>query len=105
MKASSSATAQIAEVEARLEKKILAAVQSKDQDASMEPPVVDERVSRLEAQMQQMATHQQQVDSRLGQMQQQIDTQGQQFNNALDSKLNEQMSRIEALLTKRSRHE
>ena len=105
VKASSSTTAQIAEVEARLEKKILAAVQSKDQDASMEPPVGDERVSRLEAQMQQMATHQQQVDSRLGQMQQQIDTQGQQFHTALDSKLNEQMNRIEALLMKRSRHE
>ncbi len=105
VKASSSATAQIAEVEARLEKKILAAVQNKDQDASMEPPVVDERVSRLEEQIQQIANHQQKFDSRLGQMQQQIDSQGQQFHSALDSKLNEQMSRIEGLLTKRSRFE
>ena len=104
-KAPSSATVQIAEVEARLEKKILAAVQNKDQDTSMESPVVDERISRLEVQMQQIATHQQQMDSRVGQMQQQIDTQGQQFNAALDNKLNEQMSRIEALLLKRSRHE
>lgn len=104
-KVSSSATAQIAEVEARLEKKIMAVVQSKDHDTPMESPVVDERISRLEVQMQQIATHQQQMDSRVGQMQQQIDTQGQQFNAALDCKLNEQMGRIEALLLKRSRHE
>ena len=104
-KTPSSTTAQIAEVEARLEKKIMAAVQSKEQDAPMESPIADERISRLETQMQQIVSHQQQMDSRVGQMQQQIDSQGQQFNAALDSKLNEQMGRIEALLMKRSRHE
>ena len=100
------ASAQIAEVEARLEKKILAAVQQKDTDVTMEgSSQVEERVNRLETQIQQLSHHHQQVDSRLGHMQQQIDTQGQQFNTALDQKLNEQMQKIEALLTKRSRHE
>ena len=45
------------------------------------------------------------MDSKINQMQSQLELQGQQFNASLDLKLSAQMEKIEALFSKRGRHE
>ena len=99
--------AQLATLEANLEKKIMTSLQAKmpDGDATMEPSQIDHRVSHLEHQLSQVQASQQGLEAKVGQLHTQIEHQGKVFGHALDQKLAEQMDKIESLLTKRSRHE
>lgn len=105
--ASNPTQAQLAQLEASVEKRVLAAIQAKHQDAdvSMANDNIESRVSQLEKQIQQVHSHQVGMDTKINQMQNQLEVQGQQFNASLDMKLAAQMDKIEALFSKRVRHE
>ena len=115
--------AQLAAIETSVEKRILATIQSKqteDSDVKMGDET-DSRVARLESQVKQLTDnmagmsssmstfHQQQqhVNNQLGSqvsaIKQQVDAQNVNLQKMLDNKMEEQMSRIEALLTKRAK--
>ena len=99
--------AQLAAMEASLEKKLLTSLQAKmtDGDALMESTPLEERVQQLDMQLGQVQASQTGLESKVGQIQTQIEHQGVIFGQALDHKLQEQMDKIESLLTKRSRLE
>ena len=102
-------TAQLASIEANIEKRILAAVQSKatqpDADVNMDTDQLESRVTQLEKQIQQVHANQVGLDTKVNQMQCQLEQQSKQFNASLDQKLASQMDKIEALFSKRGRHE
>ena len=62
-------------------------------------------VGQLERQMESVTSQQKHIEDKIGSMQHQIDQQGVQFKQTLEQQLGDQMSRIEALLVKRVRHE
>ena len=111
---------QIASIEASVEKKVREAIQANSTDDTMEP-AVDSRVSQLETQVSTMQESiekmQQNMQAYQGQQQQhnaqivkeittiktQVDQQNSSLKTMLDSKLEDQMSRIEALLCKRAK--
>ena len=103
--------AQLATMEANLEKKLMTTIQERMQvpepDAAMDTSMED-RVNRLEQQLQHVHMSQNGLEHKLTNMQQQIDVQEITFSNALDQKMleqKEQMDRIESLLLKRTGHE
>ena len=106
-------SAQLAHIEANVEKKVLQVLQSKlptqDVDVAMDPTHHDARLDALEAQMQQLQQGQIAQEQRVGQIQQQLDNQPQIFgtmlDKALDQKLQAQMDRIDMLLRKRKSDE
>ena len=82
-------------------------MQVPEPDAAMDISMED-RVNRLEQQLQHVHTSQNGLEHKLTNMQQQIDVQGVTFSNALDQKMLEQkehIDRIESLLLKRTGHE
>ena len=85
----------------------MAAIQAKSQetDVAMDADHIESRVSQLERQIQQVHAQQIGMDNKINVMQTQLEAQGQQFNASLDMKLAAQMDKIEALFSKRSRHE
>ena len=118
-------SSQIASIESLVEKRVMAHVQpaiqqalSSNDDAEM-IPAVDDRVFQLEAQVKQMnecmlkstqsfqAFQQQQLQQnqamthQISAVKQQVDSQNQSMQTMLDAKMEDQMSRIEALLVKR----
>ena len=99
--------AQIAAVEANVEKRVMASLATRAEDVSMEANMheVVQKVTQLEHQLSQVVHHQQQVDSRLNGMQTQMDQQASQFATAVATQMTAQMERIESLLAKRSRME
>ena len=100
-------SAQIAAVEANIEKRLIATLSTKSEDVTMEGSMqeVVQKVTQLENQLQQVVHHQQQVDNRLNGMQSQMDQQAVQFASAVETQMTAQMDRIESLLAKRSRME
>lgn len=123
-------TTQIAAMETNIEKKIMHAIAAKanhhDQDVNMDSTALEARVQQIESQMQhvqnvqsgveakvnhvehqiqQVQVSQHAVEANIGQMQQKLDQHSHHIGKTLDSKLAEQMERIEALLCKRGRHE
>lgn len=103
-------TQQLNQLEASIDKKIATAVNlsmnAKEQDVAMEPTSpVDQRVAKLEQQMQHLHATQQGMDLRLGQMHTQMETQAQLLGNTLGTKLTEHMDRIEQMLNKRKLNE
>lgn len=103
-------TSQVASIEANMERRILSKLKS--EDADMHP--VDDRVTALEQQMEQLTatvhSNQQQqqqqasaVQQQLVQLDRKVDGQMQAINTTLDSKLSEQMAKIEMLFSKRPR--
>eukprot|EP00435_Cladocopium_sp_Y103_P066284 s1305_g28.t1 len=100
-------TAQLANMEASLERKLLTTLHAKtpEVDATMEPSALEERVSQLEHQLSQVQVSQHGIEHKVGHIQTQLDKQSQVFGQVIDHKLQEQMERIENLLIKRSRHE
>ena len=115
--------AQLAAIEANVEKRVMANITTKqfdDSDVKMDD-ATESRVARLESQFKQMsenmtsmsssmgAFHQQQqaVNNQLGNqvtaIKHQAETQHVSLQAMLDNKMEEQMSRIEALLTKRAK--
>ena len=99
--------AQLAALEQSLEQKIMAAIQhhKPDADVSMDHTEIDQRVSAVEGQLQQLQANQQGLDHKITQVQHQVEHQAQRFESCLDSKLQDQMDRIEHLLRKRAHHE
>ena len=111
---------QIATIEANVEKKIRESIQTGCADDSMEP-AVDSRVSQLESKVQSMQEsidkmqfniqsyqgqqqqHNAQVVSEITTIKTQVDQQSSSLKSMLDSKLEDQMNRIEALLCKRAK--
>lgn len=115
--------AQLAAIEANVEKRVLANIstkQTEEGDVKMDD-ATDSRVAKLENQFRQLSEnmtamsasmnnfHQQQqhVNGQLGNqvasIKQQVDSQNVQLQTMLDNKMEEQMSRIEGLLTKRAK--
>lgn len=80
---------QIATIEANIEQKIRSSM-----DMPMERSGLEERVIALEAKIQQ-------TDAKVGQFQQQMDHHYNSLNTSIESKFNDQMNRLEALLSKR----
>ena len=100
---------QIASVEANIEQRIRASLntQNKDEDTPMDgtSAALEARVATLESQIQQVAAQQQQTDAKIGHFQQQMDHHYTSLNSNIETKFNDQMSRLEALLTKRKHME
>ena len=97
--------AQLAAMEASLDKKIQMATKPTDNDVPMETAHMESRIALLEQQFQQAQVLQQGTDAKVSQLQQKIDQQSKLLGDRIDGKLNAQMERIEMLLCKRSRHE
>lgn len=103
----------MAMIEATIEQKIATRMSEYKPDAEM--PMTDDNEPRLmaiEQQIQQLQAGQQAaaqranvVEQKLDYLHQQVETQHQQFAQTVDSKLSEQMSRIEALMAKRKHTE
>ena len=118
-------SSQIANIETQVEKRVMAQVQpaiqqalSSSDDAEM-IPAVDDRVSQLESQIkqinenmqksnqsfqvfqQQQMQQNQAMTHQISNVKQQVDSQYHSLQTMLDSKMEDQMSRIEALLVKR----
>ena len=110
---------QIAAIESNVQQRVIATLQNKtSEDVPMEG-VVDSRVSQLESQVkhltenfqslsgsvssyqQQQAHVNSQIANQINGVKSQMDKQNNQMQQILDSKMEEQMSRIEALLMKR----
>ena len=71
----------------------------------MDTDQLESRVTQLEKQIQQVHANQVGLDTKVNQMQCQLEQQSKQFNASLDQKLASQMDKIEALFSKRGRHE
>ena len=96
---------QIATVEANIEQRIRASLnnQGREEDTPMESvtTALEARVATLESQIQQVSAQQQQTDAKIGQFQQQMDHHYNSLNVNIETKFNDQMNRLEALLSKR----
>ncbi len=97
--------AQLAKIEDNVARKVQATIQPKDEDANMTDAQTQDRISKLEHQIQSVTSQQRNIEDKIGNMQHQLDQQGVQFKQTLEQQLGDQMSRIEALLVKRVRHE
>ena len=104
-------TGQVMAMESRIQQSVLTKIRS--EDADMGQPS-DDRVTALEARLDQLshtvAIHQQEsvqqhqvVQNQLCALDQKVDSQQTVFQNTLESKLEQQMQRIEQLFTKRQR--
>ena len=98
---------QIASIEASLEKKLFEKLSKSEEDVCMEGTVDElaQKVQRLEAQMGQVVHSQQSVEVKINNMQHQMDQQHTLFEGAVKKQMQEQMDRIESLLSKRNRLE
>jgi hypothetical protein len=97
--------AQLAAMEASLDKKIQQIAKPPEGDSPMETASFEARITQLEHQFQQVHAMQVGTDNRVGQLQHQLEQQSQVLGDRIDEKLNSHMERIEMLLYKRSRHE
>ena len=97
-------TAQLSTLEASIDRKIMQQLEQKlaDQDEQMQPSV-EPRLQALEQQMAQLQKHSVQLDGKVDFLHQQVEQQAAKFESSLDSKLQDQMHRIEMLMTKRAR--
>ena len=73
-----------------------------DQDEHMTPSM-EPRLLALEQQMAQLQKHSTQLDGKVDYLHKQVEHQAAKFESSLDSKLQDQMHRIEMLMTKRAR--
>ena len=95
--------AQISSLEASIDHRISQQLESRlaDQDEQMGPSI-EPRIQALEQQMAQLQKHSVQLDGKVDYLHQQVEHQAAKFESSLDSKLQEQMHRIEMLMTKRA---
>jgi len=97
-------SAHIASIEANVEQTVMQRIQEQQDGndvamgSSLEP-----RVTYLEQQLASLQTKSGQIEHKVDHLHQQVDQQSKKFEAALDNKLSEQMQRIEALMSKRSR--
>lgn len=98
--------AQWSALEATIDQKIAQRLESQpsDKDESM-LPTVEPRLQVLEQQVAQLQQRSVQLDGKVDYLHQQVECQTKQFETALDTKLAEQMHRIEMLMTKRARNQ
>ena len=106
---------QIQTMEEKVEKKVLKALNEKTGDQSMQVDGnsriddLESRVSSLAANLnmfqQQQQQHNQSLQTQIAGVHAQVEAQANAFGVAIESKLNDQMSKIEALLRKRSHNE
>ena len=98
--------AQLAAMEHSLEQKLLAAIHTKsDGDVAMDSTGMESRMTAVEQQIQHLQAGQNGLEVKLNQVQHQVEHQAQRFESSLDSKLQDQMDKIEHLLRKRAHHE
>ena len=97
-------SAQIATIEANLEQKLAKKFQvaSDEADVAMTQPL-EPRVAQLEQQIAALQTKSGVIENKVDFVHKQVEQQSNKFEAALDSKLSEQMQRIEALIVKRAR--
>ena len=96
--------AQLSALEATIDQKISHQLGNKMQDHDEQmPPTIEPRIQALEQQMAQLHQRSIQLDGRVEYLHQQVEHQSAKFESALDSKLQDQMHRIEMLMTKRAR--
>lgn len=111
--ASSTQTSNVAAIEQVVEQRVLAKLQPRE-DAPMESTEQASRIDNLELQVKQLVANQQSADVRTQQVASQVESLQNQMEGyhgavqvciekCIDSKLSEQMQRIEALLSKRPR--
>eukprot|EP00438_Fugacium_kawagutii_P016496 Skav221152 [mRNA] locus=scaffold2925:187181:196674:+ [translate_table: standard] len=102
---SSASATQLHRLEATIDKKIadaLQTVKARDDDDPMEGDgQMSQRVSHLEQQIQQLTANQQTCDNKLNQLHAQVELQTKSFGATLDTKLADQMDKIEALMLSR----
>eukprot|EP00435_Cladocopium_sp_Y103_P008654 s711_g2.t1 len=103
--------AQMAAIENSLEQRLLKKFQPNGPDTDMQPDY-DPRISALEARVNQIQADQKQLHTQQGvigqkveHISQQMDSHTTNLRSHLDERLNDQMQRIEALLSKRPRQE
>ena len=95
--------AQLATLEANLEQKLSKKFHNAEEnDVAMAAPL-EPRVAQLEQQLAALQTRSGVIESKVDYVHQQVEQQSTKFEGALDSKLSDQMQRIEALITKRAR--
>ena len=96
--------AQIAKIEANLEQKLTKRPQTAvdETDVSM-TPTLEPRVVQLEQQIAALQTRSSVIENKVDYIHTQVEQQSSKFEAALDTKLSEQMQRIEALIVKRAR--
>ena len=98
---------QVQQLEDRIDRKLALIDGDTPMHESLEPRVkaLEDQIARLnDAQTHQVATTQA-LTQQVTQVQHQVEQQGAQFRNHLDCQLADQMSKIEALLSKRARNE
>eukprot|EP00438_Fugacium_kawagutii_P006940 Skav203606 [mRNA] locus=scaffold935:358599:363133:+ [translate_table: standard] len=100
--ASSVTSTQLVQLEASLEQKMKKAIEERApatlaEDVPMEP-VMESRLAAVEQHLQQLQQSQVNTDQKVNQLQAQIDHQTQKFGEVMDTKMAEQMERLEALL-------
>ena len=95
---------QLASIEANVEQKVMQRLQDHQEgnDVAMGNSL-EPRVSYLEQQLASLQTKSGLIENKVDHLHQQVDQQSKKFEAALDNKLSEQMQRIEALMSKRSR--
>lgn len=100
---------QIQQIEKSLEEKLTKKMATEDvlMDHTWEPRVKDleEKLARMSEVQQQQASQTERLTTQVQCVQSQMEKQSQEFRTHLDAKLESQMSKIEALLTKRARQE
>ena len=100
---------QIQQIEKSLEEKLTKKMATEDvlMDHTWEPRVKDleEKLARISEVQQQQASQTDRLTTQVQCVQSQMEKQSQEFRTHLDAKLESQMSKIEALLTKRARQE
>ena len=95
--------AQIANIEANLEHKLSKRFQvNEEADVAMSSSL-EPRVVQLEQQLAELQARSGVIENKVDYVHKQVEQQSSKFEAALDSKLSEQMLRIEALITKRAR--
>ena len=75
---------------------------AEESDVSMSAPL-EPRVAQLEQQLAALQTRSGVIETKVDYVHKQVEQQSSKFEAALDSKLSEQMQRIEALIIKRAR--
>eukprot|EP00438_Fugacium_kawagutii_P011889 Skav219170 [mRNA] locus=scaffold648:332883:337686:- [translate_table: standard] len=97
---------QLATLEQSVERRVLQAIQARSEaDVSMESTQIESKVQLLEQQVAAVQQSQQAIEGRVTHMQTQLDQQTNVFANIMETKMQEQMDRIDQLLRKRSIHE
>ena len=95
--------AQLATIEANVEHRVVQKIQAQQETDVAMNPSLEPRVQQLEQQLANLQARSGVIETKVDYLHQQVEQQATKFETALDSKLSEQMLRIEALMTKRAR--